>query len=366
MKPRARGVRARAVASALACALAAGCAVQRPEGYVDALAAGDRAMSAGRVREAAQDYDRAATQTRRPLDHDEAVYRAGQAYRRAGDTARALERFDALWATGSAQARAGRGALVAAQLRYDRGDAAAAEAGLDALVRRYPDSGPAARAVVLVLAARDARDPSGASALAWVNATLPAVARTELEATLRFERARRLERAGQVAQAVEAYEALLAIPYPGNARWDDGGLDYARLLVAQGRPRDAVRVIDRVLAVREVPVLTGGSYERPHFADLALLRARVLRDDVRDWAAAADAFHFVYERFRTSRLRDDALLEEAELRVALGQAREACELFQVLASEFPCTRRGREGDARARACGQRGTPREALAQCRDP
>lgn len=339
----------------------AACAPQRPVGYRSALAAGDRALLAGRIREAAEAYDRAALETRRALDRDEALYRAAQAWLRAGDVSTALARFDWLAAHSSMDHRGARAALEAARIRLELGQVARAEEEVLALARRAPHSGPARRGIELVLLARDQRDPSGASALDWIDAVFPSLVGTVLEPSLAFQRARRLERLGRSVEAVAAYETLLALPYPGNTHWDDGGLAYAQLLVRLNRPAEAVSVIDRVLAVREVSVLTPGSYERPRFAELQLFRARLLRDRLHDRAAAAEAFHRLYTDYPFSRLRDDALREEAEVYLQMNQQARACELFAQLAREFPCTRHGRYALVQGRTCGY--TPPEHRA-CR--
>jgi tetratricopeptide (TPR) repeat protein len=290
------------------------------------------------------------------------MYRAGQAWHRAGDDATAMERFDWLAAHGSPEAREARGAFEAARLRLATGQVERAEREFLELARRAPGSGPARRGIELVLLARDERDPTGTSALAWIDAVQPSLRGTELGATLLRERARRLERLERSGEALATYEALLALPYPQNTHWDDGGLAYARLLVAQGRPGDAIRVIDRVLAVREVSTLPPGSYQRPRFGELQLLRARILRDEVHDAAAAAESFHQLYATFPSSLLRDDALREEAELRATMGQRERACDLFVTLAREFACTRHGRYGLEQARACG-RPVPEDAAGGC---
>jgi TolA-binding protein len=92
-----------------------------------------------------------------------------------------------------------------------------------------------------------------------------------------------------------------------------------------------------------------------------MLRGEILRDDLGDLPAAARAYREVYERFPTSRVRDDALQEEA---LVLERARDprACEVWAQLAAEFPCTRRGREGRRRATACG-RSPPHRADDAC---
>ncbi|MEI8258995.1 MAG: hypothetical protein WCJ30_25280, partial [Deltaproteobacteria bacterium] len=238
------------------CAVAlAACAPNRSTVYVSALAEGDRAHAAGREREAAGAYDEAAHATTRPLDRDEATYRAAMAWRHVGDTAASLERFD--WLTTHAQRweRGERAAFEAGRMRLESTDATVSARGatdLEALVVRSPDTGPARRAVDLLLERLDGSDPSGAAALAWIEETEPRVHGHDLEIALRWLRARRLEALGRDDAALAAYEQLLEIPYPRNMHWDDGGLAFALHLRSLGRPADALSVIERILSRREV------------------------------------------------------------------------------------------------------------------
>jgi tetratricopeptide (TPR) repeat protein len=315
------------------------------------MAAGDRAYSAGRLAEAGAAYDDAAREAVRPADREEAIYEAGQSYRRAGQLALALARFDWLTEHGLPYTRGPRGALEAGLIRLEHGEPERAQRDLTALMRRWPDTGPARRALALLLMQRDESDPSGATALALIDAELPALRPTQLGTALMYERGQRLEHLERLEEAVVAYETLLTVPYPLNTHQDDGGLALARLLLRMGRARQAVEVIGRVLAVHETAPFVPGSATRPRFPELQMLRARIERDELHDPAAAARSFHTLYAEFTTSRLRDDALDAEAELRVAMGQRGEACALYAQLAREFPCTRFGRRGREEATRCG---------------
>jgi tetratricopeptide (TPR) repeat protein len=350
------------VAVCLALNALVACAAQRSEAYLNALAAGDRAFTAGRMRDAAEAYDRAFPATARGLDRDEGVYRAGQCWLRAGDETTALARFDWLAVNGREFGRGPRGALEAARIRLAHGDNERAERDLLALARRWPATAPARRAFDLILEQHASRDPSGTSALAWIDQTLPSFRGTALEPNLVWRRARQLAAMGRYAESLAAYETLMAFPYPFDVHLDDGALEYAQLLEHEGRPRDAIRVIDRALSTREVSLTVPGEYERPHYHDLQWMKARVLRDDLHDAAAAADAFHDLYAHFRDSILRDNALAEEAALREQLGQHDRVCDIDWTLAREFPCTRFGRHAAEQLASCG-RTAPADAAVHC---
>jgi len=216
---------------------------------------------------------------------------------------------------------------------------AEAHRALASLIEDAPDSGPARGALRLRLRALDATDPTRSTAIAWLDALAadPRVRRSGLIESVLAERAIHVEATGDRAAAEAAWLALVEqVPYPANSRWDDGHLALARLQRAAGRPRDALATLSRMLAVREAS-WGNGSYAAPGFDDGALLQAEILRDDLRDPSAAADAYHRVYAEHLTSLRRDDALWEEAALRRGSDPAR-ACGLWRVLAEEFPCRR----------------------------
>ncbi len=333
----------------------AACAPTIPQAWRDAMASGDRALHAGRAQEAAARYDEAAREASRPRDRDEAAYRAAMALARS-DRDGALARLDAVAVRSPDFERGARAAYEAAMMRRGASDEAERSRGLsalEALVRERPETGPARLAVDRVLDARDAEDASLASSIAWVDAALadPRVEGAATRETLCAERALRLARAGRRGEAVAAWRALFrAVPYPQNSRWDDGHIALATLLREGGDARAAVEVIDEMLAARD-PGCTGGSCDAPEFQEGAMLRAVILRDDLREMERAAEAFHRTYEMFPESRVRDDALREEARVRDRMSDG-SACVVWERLANEFPCTRRGREGRERAQRCGR--------------
>lgn len=343
-------VRARSLLASLSLIVLAGCAYQRPRTFLVQFAEAERAQRLGRAADAARAFDEAARTTSRPLDRDEAIYRAGQAYRRAGDVETALARFEWLATRGDDAARRTRGELEAVRIYFDRGQWDRAENVAIEVAARQPAMGAGRRAIELALIEADTRDPSGAAADRFAERAWQRLARTELAATLDVERARRARRAGRTNDAIAFYERALQWRYPQNPRWDDASLELARLLVEAGRLPQALAVIERALSVREQLVLIPGSAVRPQFPPLAMERGRVL-EAMGERARAADAFHDVYTGFPQSILRDDALEEESRLRVALGDRSRACAIDAQLAREFPCTRRGRAALTRAHECG---------------
>jgi len=233
----------------------------------------------------------------------------------------------------------------------DPQEIAGAHQALASLIEDAPDSGPARGALRLRLRALDETDPTRSSAIAWLGdlAADPRVRRSGLIESVLAERAIRVEATGDRVAAEAAWLAVVEqVTYPANSHWDDGHLALARLQRAAGRPRDALATLDRMLAVREAS-WGNGSYAAPGFDDGALLQAEILRDDLRDSSAAADAYHRVYAEHPTSLRRDDALWEEAALCQRSDPAR-ACRLWRVLAEEFPCRRFAARARAALAAC----------------
>jgi tetratricopeptide (TPR) repeat protein len=319
------------------------------------LAAADRAHAAGRTREAAEGYDHAASIATRDRDRAEALYRAASDWQRAGNHTAALERLERVAAHSPDFARGARAALDAALLRLAHTDAAVraqGEAALDTLVRTRATTGPARRALFHALRLHDARDPTHVAAVAWLDtlSTIPAVRASRLYVSVRAERAVRLAASGRRSQAIAAWRALLdEVPYPQNNRWDDGHVALATLLRSAGDTRAAIEVLTRMLSVRD-PGCTGGSCDAPRFQEGAMLRAEMLRDDLRDFAAAAAAYHDVYVQFATSRVRDDALWQEALTHERAQNMARACEVWAHLAREFATNRRGRDARDRVARC----------------
>jgi TolA-binding protein len=341
------------LSAALACALIVGCA-RGATGYVAGVAAGDRAYRAGRFVEAASAYARAAALATADRDADDAAYRAAMACRRAGDLACARRLLARVATRGGEWDNAPRARLELATLLLERGsveDAAEANRSLEQLVHDAPDTGPARAALRRILRSHDLDDPSLAASIAWLAqlALGPSVRHSGLIESVLAERAGRIEARGSLSESEAAWQAVIGCsPYPQNSHWDDGHLALARIQRAEGRPRDALATLERMLAVREA-AWGNGSYAAPRFDDGAVLQAEILRDDLHDAAAAADAFHRVYAEHPTSLQRDDALWAEALLRAPVDRPG-ACRVWTTLAAEFPCQRFAQRARESLRGC----------------
>jgi TolA-binding protein len=151
-----------------------------------------------------------------------------------------------------------------------------------------------------------------------------------------------------------AREALVRIveehPYPHGQRWDDALVSLADLAQEEGDHRAAIGWLERIVAVHE-DTDRPGSYTLPSMPEAQIRIARIYRDDVGDLDAAAREFQLTYDEYPTSTVRDDALVELAEMLLEAGDRDRACELFADAVAEFEVGRaRRRAAEALATRC----------------
>jgi tetratricopeptide (TPR) repeat protein len=302
---------------------------------------GDRAYSSGRYDEAAASYEEAAKGAKRTHDGAEALYLEASAFIRGRRTDRAREVFARLIAHYPKSERAERARFDLADLEIDAGNV---DRGYDLLyeaMMKHPGNGLAHRALERWTVRLEER---GGDVLAWLRETQPRLADTELDETVRYQMAGRLEAAGDLQGARDAYAACAERhPYPKGSLFDDA-LFHASLLDEKlGKIEACIEDLRRMLLVRE-PSTFAGSYERPRFSPAQFRIAVLYRDKLHDNRAARREFHRLYAMHTTSILRDDALWEEAKLARADGDGRAACALVATLAQDFkesryvPCAR----------------------------
>ena len=313
----------------------------RGDAHLAALAHADRAYRAGRMEEAARAYGEAARHAERRVDRDESRYRRAVALERAGHVVEAITTLDAVAAALPKSRRTARALYDASRLRLERGERAAGLGGMRRVVREHPSTGlaaPALRVVLADLASRHER----AAALAYVRATHAAVGETELGDDLRVAEANLLLEAGDRAGARAALErALDEQPYPHMQRWDDILWQLADLDEEDHDPRAAIAHLERMLSVHE-HTAPPGTYTLPRMPDAALRIARLTRDALHDVAAAERAYTRVIDEFETSRVRDDAMLELAQLYFARSANDDGCAQLTTLLAEYEVGRARRE------------------------
>jgi len=207
---------------------------------------------------------------------------------------------------------------------------------LEAL-RRHPESGVAGQAARDYLARIE--DGSGQSAaLERCRSLWSELTSTELDEALGYECARRAEAAGALARARDDYlRTADHHPYPKGAYWDDALTAAARCEEHLGKPARAVALLERLLDERE-PARGVGSYERARYDEARFHIAELYRDALGDPARARQEFRRVFSDHATSRLRDDALFEEACLAERAHDRGATCDALLLLRVELPDSR----------------------------
>jgi tetratricopeptide (TPR) repeat protein len=326
-------VNARFAALALLAAAACGSA---SSDYERALERAAREQARAGPEPAAAAYLDAARVAGSTRDRDEALYRAAAAYRRARRHDDAVRLLDDLAARdGERRARA---SFDRARLERERGGSfAEAERLLLAALRAHASSGLATHGLSEYLRAVELR-AGLEGALARATDLVPEFAPTELDEPLRYQRARLLERSGELALARQAYlECAARHPYPRGALWDDALFAAARCAERLGDARGARATLERLLSERE-EARGLGSYERARYAEARFHLGELHRDAFGDPTRARREFRRVFDEHPTSLLRDDALFQEALVARAQGDRAGTCAALELLEHELPESR----------------------------
>jgi tetratricopeptide (TPR) repeat protein len=312
---------------ALGCLLLLGCGTHLPARFVAEQSAAERAYGHGDYRTAAARWHAAAAAAPTAREREEAVYRQAASLERSGDRS-AAEAIYAELERGSGE-RAERAAYARAESAIARGDLSGGYASLRRALVRFPGSGLARHAARRFLE-HTAETQGTASELDALERLLSELRGSELEENLTFMRAQWLENAGQTENAREAYlEQATRFPYPRGAFWDDALLAAARLDEGLGRPRTAIAHLERLLRERETARMSG-SYERASYAQARFRIAELYRDALGDPKRARLEFRRVWADHPTSRLRDDALFEEALIALRSQDPAGACDAARLL------------------------------------
>ncbi len=311
------------------------CSASRPPRYAEQQTLAERAYSAGRYREAGERWLEASRAAEEERDASEARFRAAASFERAGDLARADAIFDELDRGGGE--RAARALFERAGLAERRGEEARAQELYVESLSRYPAAGtsPAALDRHLRYVART-RGEDGA--LARLSELLLELAGGALDERVRYTRARLLDQQGKTELALAAYlDTANRHPYPEGALWDDALFRAAQAAQKLGRPREAIGLLERMLAERE-EAHGYGSYERPRYAEARFAIAELYRDVLHDSARARREFLRVWQDHPTTLLRDDALFQAALLARADHDTAQACEAARTLKRDAPDSR----------------------------
>jgi TolA-binding protein len=295
----------------------------------------ERAETAGRFAEAAERYDAAATHAPNPRERVHAEWLAGKMMASAGDVRGATARFERIANAKPAGEHSARALYDLGDLRISHGNEDG-WADLERVATTWPREGIAARALQRLCAQKDRADPRGT--VAWLAALVPRVAGTELEESVEYQQAVRLQTLGELDAAHAKFLSIAArFPYPHGRTWDDSLFHASEIDEAKSNFGEAIEHLEAMLEEREVSSLMG-SYQRPRFTPALLRIATLYRDRLHDNDKAKKAFHRLYSEFKTSTVRDDALWQEARLWKADGDASEACSRLSTLVHDFPDSR----------------------------
>jgi TolA-binding protein len=324
---------------------------ERGDAYLDAMAAADRAHTAGREDEAIDAWRTAAAASERRVDRDEAEHRAALSLLREGRLDEALALFEAIAAREPVSRRTVRAMFEVARIHRARGERDLALAGFRRIVTEHPADGPASRSLRILVS--ELRGTEGdEAALALLRALDEAHHATDLGDDVLTYEAEILREQGQRDAARALYERIVAEhAYPRGQRWDDTFMRLADMAEEDGDHEAAIRYLERMIDPHALG-LPPGSYTLPHMPDAAMRIAHILRDEVHDVDRAASAYRRMHDSFPTSLLRDDALEEMGEMLLDAGRRDDGCAALQQVLDENEvgaAARRARE--RRARDCG---------------
>ena len=330
--------RGRAQAAALLLALLAGaCGPAWGDAYLDAMSAGQRAYNAGRYAEAEAEYAKAVEAAQRLKDRDEAMLLVARMQERAGRLDEARASYERIASAVPPGPRVVRAAVAAAQILIEQGREGEGYGRLVDVAKKHPNHGDARTALLRVL--DHERDLGGAArALAFLQREQPAFVKTELEVFFDYQIAKAVADGGDLAKARDLLVAhARKNPYPHGPYTDDAFSRAAEIEVELGRPREAIALLQEMLASLEKSEKPG-SYTRPRFPDGQWKIAELYRDKLNDHASARREFRRLYEMFDYAKQRDDALWEEAKLALADGDQDDACDAVETIVEKLPDSR----------------------------
>jgi threonine aldolase len=300
-----------------------GCAPSYADGYLASLTRGLRAHREGRDEEARLAFDDAAALGDRYKDRAEALMLRARSEERLGRLDDAEATYRLVVDESRDRYHGVRAAFSLVRLAELRRSLDEVLVVLADTIAKYPESGLVRSSLRRGLARLD--DERGTEvSLAWLEALAPRLRATAAEPVVDFERAGRLAELGRLAEAAALYVTMArAHPYPSGPLTDDAYYLAALLEERLGRPREAVQLLEEMLAPREAAYF-GASYDRPRFPEgrlrLGLLHAGPLSDRARGKRELLR----LAEEHPTSRLVDDALWLVARLEAEDGEQQRAC------------------------------------------
>jgi tetratricopeptide (TPR) repeat protein len=318
-------------------ALMMSCAPTYAEGYQAAFDEGLRAKNAGRWQEAAVSFDKAADLGARYKDRDEARLLYAEALERMEKYDEAEAAYRKVETESGGRYHGQRAAFAVGRIVWEQRGFEAGSAETLRAVRTYPQSGLVRHAVKRLLDhVEETQGPE--AALAWLTPIEKELHDTEAGEAVTYEYGTLLARCDRKEDSLKALLALArAHPYPHGSLTDDAYYMASLRLEELGRPKEAVAVLEEMVAPFEAAYL-GSSYRRPRWPEGAFRVAVLWRDKLNDRPRAKREFWRVYNEHFTSRFTDDALWEVARMERDDKKEDEACRALTVLKEKKPDSR----------------------------
>lgn len=314
-----------------------GCGPSLSRDFLDTKAAGHRAYGSGRYTEAAQYFHQAAQKVDHTKQRDELLYLEAMAYQRAGNYPKTEQCLQDLLTLSPDGDRAATVAHELVRMKFRSGNKTEAGKMLHEFILKYPDSGLVRPAAIKYWEYLDSVH-GAQSTLEYLEKNYEWYDDNGLGEMNAFHQARRLEMLGQLQAARDRYVACAnAYPYPNSTLFDDALYAASLLDEKLGNPKQAIEDLRKMLSYKEKSALLG-TYQRRQYDKAQMRIAELYRDVLGDLTQARKEYRRFYKEFPNSRLRDDALWQEALLAKRQRDDEGACEPVKLLVKEFPLSR----------------------------
>ena len=295
----------------------------RGETHISAMQEANRHRHHGRYERAQASYGEAAKSAERRVDREEAMYMRARVLKRMSRFDEALSLWDRLGAMKRPSRRTARALLDAARLRDEMGQTEVALVAYKHTALRFPDSGPGKSALKLYLL--------NAKQIDW-DELYVRLKESQLGDDVLYRHAQSLAE-NQPAEARALYERIVKEhPYPQGGLWDDSHLRLAELDEAEGHHQAAIDRLWEMLDRAEGTMMPG-SYRLQTFPQALMTIGRLERAQGQ-LNRAASAYNTLSSRFPYSTLRDDALVETADMWFENGKQAKACKLYREVLEDF--------------------------------
>jgi tetratricopeptide (TPR) repeat protein len=220
----------------------------------------------------------------------------------------------------------------AGELQLRAGATEAAWTALWRTITDFPDEAPAADALRRLL--EDGRNRDSRALFEQIQTVLTPLAQTAVADNLVWTLADLAEHELASLESARSLYDRIPVEYPKSGLRDDARWHAARVSRELGDPQGAVDRLRALTKTREV-AFGAGSYFSIWLDDAQLELGRVLRDELHDLTAAAEAFRKLPKDYPASILKDDALYELAITLATAGDVTGSCAVRAQLQRDEP-------------------------------